>query len=154
MQRQVSSQANYNTLDVSASVAETAINTPATTSQRIMVGTGDIWEPVPKTETNMEEATGKGGATELYQLGDTGKMSINIIKMQPNDIALLASYCLGSCSSTAVGAAGYEHTVTERHEAIEPGTRDIPTLTAVQGLGNLIDAKRIHSVGINSLSLS
>jgi hypothetical protein len=152
--RQVSGQASYNLLDVSASVAEAALNTAAVTSQRVVVGFSDIWAPVVMVETNAEEATGQGGATQIYNMGQTGAMSLNITKMQPNDLALWGGYLLGQVGSTAAGVAAYEHVITERHEALQPGIRDVPTMTLVQRLGRTVDHKRILSAAVNKITLT
>lgn len=152
MDRNVSNECNYNKFYVS-SIAETAYNVPQTLDMALQLALGDIFSFDAKKETNEKMATGFSGPTEVYDLGRTGLIPLSFDMMKCHELLFAMAYILGDCSVAPAGI-GYEHTMKEMRTHYQQGVRKLPTFTGMQAVGNVVDAKRIVSLGIKSGTFS
>lgn len=145
-------RAKHNLLAVSALSAETAINTEQTLDTSLLVDTGDVLTLEPRRETNADELTGKEEADSIYDLGDLSSGAFTFNKAQPQHLALLAAYGLGSVAS-AVAGDGYTHTITPIAGDLD-ADRSVPTLTAAQRLGKTVGKRRFASLAVDQFSFT
>ena len=143
-------QATHDLTAVSANLRETAINTEKTLDTTVLCALGDIINLERRRESNANEATGKEEPDTLYDLGTLANGSFNFEKAQPQHIAFLAAYGLGSCASAAAGS-GYQHTITPIAGDLD-GSRSLPSFTAAQRLGNNVLRRLFASMFVDSLT--
>lgn len=141
----------HNLIAVSANNKETAINTEQTLDTSLLAALSDVINLEPRREDNTEELTGKEEADTIYDLGGLASLPINFEKAQPQHFAFLLAYGLGSISTAAAGAGGYEHTITPIANDLDE-YRSNPSLTAAQRYGQTVLKRLFASMFVDSLT--
>jgi hypothetical protein len=144
---------------VSAYKQEAAINSEvdlhdATKSVSFLVQLADILDAPPRIETNAGEATGTDEPTGAYFRGGPAQGPMNLTKAQAQHIAVLLGFGLGAVSSAAVAGsvAAYKHTCTPIRDGLDE-RRPVPTFTAGQQIGGVIEKLRYASCALDSVIL-
>ncbi len=143
-----STQATYNEIAVSANVRESVINTAATLDTRMLFDMANVIQLDPRNEDNSNETIGKEEADDIYRNGATSSYSLSNEKAQPQHIALVYGYGLGSVSSATLGD-GYKHTITPIDGDLD-SNRSNPSFTAAQRYGKTVAKRRFYSMFVNS----
>jgi len=141
-------RATHNLLAVSANNQETAINTEQTLDTSMLVDMSDVINLEPRREDNAEELTGKEEADTIYDLGNLAACPLTFNKAQPQHLAFLFAYALGTISTAAAGT-GYEHTVTPINNDVDE-YRSVPSFTAAMRLGQTVLKRLFASMFIDS----
>ena len=141
-------RATHNLLAVSANNQETAINTEQTLDTSMLVDMGDVINLEPRREDNADELTGKEEADTIYDLGNLAGCPLTFNKAQPQHLAFLFAYALGTISTAAAGT-GYEHTATPINNDVDE-YRSVPSFTAAMRLGQTVLKRRFASMFIDS----
>ena len=145
-------RASLNLTALSAGHQETAINTPQTLDQSIVLTDSDYFNLDPRRETNADEMTGKEEPDQIYDNGMLASGSFTFNKMSPNQAAILLAYGLGSCTTAAAGT-GYKHTITPIDADVDTA-RSNPSFTVAQRIGKTITKRRLASCFVDSLSMT
>lgn len=143
-------RSNFNQIAVSAYAMETAINTEQTLDLSLLAQVGDIISPDPRRESNVDEMNGKEEADAIYDLGQVANLSLNFPKAQPQHIAFLLAFGLGSIASVAAGT-GYEKTITPIDGDLS-ASRSNPSFTVAGRLGKTIAKERYASAFVDSVT--
>ena len=146
------SRANLNLVAVSASMRETAINTPQLLDHSLLVDVGDYLNLDMRRESNADKANGKEEPDLIYDNGATASGSFNFNKLQPHQAGLILAYGLGSVSTAAAGS-GYAHTITPINGDLDLA-RSNPSFTAAQRIGKTLNKRRFASCFVDSFSLT
>ncbi len=141
-----------NLFAVSANNKESAINTAQNLDTVFTLEEGNIANLQPRRETNVDEANGREEPDVIYDRGATVELPFSFPKAQPQHIAFALAYGLGLCSSQAQGN-GYAHTLKPIQNPLER-SREHPSFTGMQRLGDSIVKRRFLSMFVDSLSLS
>ena len=144
-------RAQHNLLAVSANAKETAINTEQTLDTTMRVAMGNVANIEPRREHDGDEQNGYEEPTSLYDLGNTANIPFDHERAQPQHFAFLVGYALGSVSTAAAGATGYEHTITPL-ENDEDESRSLPSFTSAQRKGLTVLKERFASMFVNSVT--
>lgn len=144
-------RATHNEIAVSAQVRESAINTEQTLDTTMAFSLADIINLAPRREDDSNEANGKEEASRIYDRGATAEWNFSVEKAQPQHFAFLLGYALGEVASAAAGD-GYQHTITPIEGDFDE-SRDNPTFTAAEKLGNTIATRRFASMAVDSVNV-
>jgi len=145
-------RATNNQMAVSANTKETDINTESTPDTTMQVGVSDVINLERRTENDAEELNGNEEASTVYHNGMTASGSINFEKAQPQHVAFLAAYGLGTVSTSAAGT-GYEHTITPI-SGDEDNLRSNPSFSLAMKLGETVLKRLFYSMFVNSFTLT
>lgn len=145
-------RATHDLIAVSANSAETAINTEQTLDTSLLVDIGTVINLEPRRESNADELTGKEEADTIYDLGGLAMSEFSFPKAQPQHIAFLMAYGLGSAAAAAAGS-GYEHTLTPIDGDLD-SYRSLPSFTAGQRYGQTVLKRRFASMFVDSATLT
>jgi hypothetical protein len=137
---------------VSAQNAETAINTPQTLDTSLLVDRSTVINIVPRREANDDELTGLEEASRVYSRGQTAQASLSFPRAQAQHFAFLLSFGLGAVSTSGVGAAGYNHTITPIDGDLDV-RRSNPSFSAAMKFGE-VEKILFNSGFINSVNAS
>lgn len=144
-------RAKHNLLAISANNAETATNTEQTMDTSLLVDTDDVIALAPRREDNASELTGKEEPDTIYDMGDLAEGKLTFNKAQPQHLAILAAFGLGSVSTASAGT-GYCHTCTPIENDLD-GTRSVPTFTGAQRYGKTIGKRRFASLAFDQFTM-
>lgn len=144
-------QAYHNKLVVSANNKEPALNTEQAPDTLFLVEQSDILAFGRRAEKETVLAGGPAEPQRSYYLGNLVEGPLSFNRFQPQHLAFLAAYGLGSCSTAAAGG-GYLHTITPVDSQVS-ANRDVPTFTAVQRLGESILKRLYTSLAVDSFNL-
>ncbi|MEW5722890.1 MAG: hypothetical protein AB1896_07265 [Thermodesulfobacteriota bacterium] len=144
--------ATHNVLAVSAAAAEDHINEPLAPDVAMLVDLSDVINLARRRETNADEAMGKEEPDVIYDLGGLANGTFNFNKAQPQHVAFLAAFALGSVSTAAAGT-GYQHTITPIAGDLDTA-RSNPSFSAVQRLGNSVAKRLFASCFVDRLTLT
>jgi hypothetical protein len=145
-------QAYHNKLVVSAHKREPGLNQEQVLDTLFLVEPGDLAAFGRRSEKDQVLAGGPAEPEQAWYFGNTAEMPFNISKLQPQHVAFLAAFGLGSCTSAAAGASGYLHTI-KPVDAID-ADRDLATFTAAQRLGLTVGARLFASMMVDNFTLS
>ena len=143
-------RATHNLLAVSANNQETGINTEQTLDTSMLVDMSDVANLEPRREDNAEEMTGKEEADTIYDLGNLSSLPLTFNKAQPQHLAFIFAYALGTISTAAAGS-GYEHTVTPIGGDVG-AYRSLPSFTAGMRFGQTVLKRLFASMFIDSFT--
>lgn len=150
-------QTFLNTLALSANKRERGVNQEQPPDTIFKVQKGDILNFGRRAWDEPVMAGGPKHSQRTYYQGNTMELAVNWNEMQPQHLALLAAFCLGDITSVANGGDGpnngYQHTIKPLANVLDD-RRDVPTLTAVQRLGDAIEHRLATSMMVDSVSLS
>jgi hypothetical protein len=144
-------RAMHNLLAVSANTQETAINTEQDEDTSMLVSMTDVIQLEPNRETNENELIGQEEPDTIYDLGALAALTMNFEKAQPQHFAFGLAYALGSISTAAAGALGYEHTITPIANDVD-ASRSNPSFTAMMRYGSTVLKRRFASMFIDTLA--
>lgn len=145
-------QAYLNRFVVSANKREPGLNQEQVLDTLFLVEQGDLVNFGRRSEKDLVLAGGPAEPERAFYFGNTVEMPFNAPKLQPQHLAFLAAFGLGSCSSVAAGASGYLHTITPL-DAID-ALRDLATFTAAQRLGQTVVSRLLVSMVVDNFSIS
>lgn len=145
-------QAYLNKLVVSAAKMEPGLNQEQVLDTLVLVEQGDVHNFGRRGEKDVVLAGGPAEPEEMYYFGNTVEQPFNIPKLQPQHLAFLAAFGLGSCTNAAAGTTGYLHTI-KPVDGID-ALRDVPTFTAAQRLGQTVLARLFASMAVDNFTLS
>ena len=144
-------QKHLSRLVVSAGAKESALNNEIMPETLFLVQPDSFLSSGKMTEKEEVLAGGPGEPARLYKFGGEASGPFSPGKMQPQHLAFLAAFGLGSVATVAAGATGYLHTITPLTSPLDD-KRDLPTTTAVQRVGTLF--KRCYAgLGVDSFTL-
>jgi len=143
-------RATHNLLAVSANTMETAINTEQTLDTSMLVDMSDVANLEPRREDNADELTGKEEADTIYDLGNLASIPFTFNKAQPQHLAFIFAYALGTISTSAAGT-GYEHVVTPISGDVD-AYRSVPSFSAAMRYGQTVLKRLFASMFIDSFS--
>lgn len=143
-------RAQHNLCAVSASAAETAINTAQALDTTLLIGLDNAPNLEPKRESNADELTGKEEPDAIYDLGATSGMSMNFPKAQAQHFAFLLAYALGAASSAAAGD-GYLHSLTPIAGDLD-ADRSLPGFTLGFRYGETVFKRRFESLFVDQFT--
>jgi hypothetical protein len=141
-------RATHNLLAVSANNMETAVNTFQTLDTSMLVDMSAVLQLEPRREDNAEELTGKEEADTIYDLGNLSSLPLPFPKAQPQHLAFIFAYALGTISSVAAGT-GYEHTITPIANDVD-ALRSNPSFSAGMRFGKTVLKRRCVSMFVDS----
>ncbi len=144
-------RATENLLAISATNAETAMNTAQTLDTSLIVGIDNIIKLDPRRETDVEEANGVEEASRVYNRGNTSSVSLSFEKMMAQHAAMFLAYGLGDCTSVAQGS-GFLHTIVPRQNPFDY-SRDQLGMTCGQKLAG-VSKRLFSSMFVDSVELS
>lgn len=147
-----SPRATHNLLAVSAGAQETGLNEFQTLDTSLLVANTDVLGVEARRENNANELTGKEEADTIYNLGQTVSGSFSFERAQPQHIALLLAFGLGSCVTAAQGS-GQRHTITPLADDVDEA-RSLPSFTAAMRLGKTVAKRRFAGCLVDSVTLS
>lgn len=142
--------ATHNLIALSANNKETAINTEQTLDTGMLFAMDSIIDLERRREPNADEASGYEEPDLIYDLGNKAIWPVRADKAQPQHIAFLAAYALGSVSTAAAGS-GYQHTITPIAGDLD-ADRSNPSFTAAQRYGQNLLKRRFASMFVDSLT--
>ena len=142
--------ANHNLSAISATTAETAINTFQTVDLSLLSDIGDVINLTPRRESNADEANGKEEADLIYDNGYMAETTRNHNRAQPQHFAYLFGFGLGNVTSAAAGT-GYQHTITPINGGLD-SARELPSLTMLTRMGDTILKRRFASMFVDQVT--
>lgn len=145
-----SSNATHNLTAISATTAETAINTLKDVDLSILSDMGDIVKLSPRREDNSDEANGKEEPDLIYDNGYTAETSRNHNRAQPQHFAYLYGFGLGVVKTEDAGS-GYLHTITPLPRGLDTA-RDLPSLSMLTRFGDSVLKRRFASMFVDSVT--
>lgn len=145
-------RATNDQMAVSANVYESAVNTTQDPDTTMQVGVSDLITLERRTESDAEELNGNEEASTVYHNGMTASGSLSFEKAQPQHVAFLAAYGLGSITTTAAGT-GYKHTITPITGDFDEN-RSNPSFSLAMKLGETVLKRLFNSMFVNSFTLT
>ncbi len=144
--------ATHNLTAISATTAETAINTFAPVDLALLSDIGDVININPRREDNRDEANGKEEPDTIYDNGYTAETTRTHNKAQPQHFAYLFGFGLGVVESKADGT-GYMHTITPLPRGLDQ-ERELPSMTMLARFGDSVLKRRFASMFVDEVTAS
>jgi hypothetical protein len=144
--------ATHNVVAISASAVEDKINQPLAPDLALLVAMDNIINPDHRTETNADDATGKEEPDTIYRRGGPATWNPTFNRAQPQHLAFLAGYGLGTATTVAAGS-GYRHTFKPIVGDLDEERSD-PSFTAVQRLGLSVVKELFASMFVDQFTLT
>jgi len=139
-----------NVIAVSANLRETGINTEQTLDTAMLWKMASLIDIDPRRQNNDNEAHGKEEVDTIYNRGNLAMWPAAHDLAQPQNIAFLMGYGMGSVVSTTQGS-GKKHVITPISGSLD-SNRDNPSFTAVQRYANQVAKRRFASMFVDSVT--
>ena len=144
-------RSTHNLLAVSANNQETAINTVQTLDASMLVAMSAMANLEPRRESNADELSGNEEPDAIYDLGNLATIPLPFAKAQPQHLAFIFAYALGTVSTAGAGTGGYEHTITPISGDVD-AYRSVPSFTAAFRYGETVLKRLFASMFIDNFT--